>query len=158
MFQLRGSIALSFFRQKKLLATLKAQFPDIFSIKAEFTHFINDEQALTQDELTLLNNLLDSGEEKNAKKPNGQLFLVTPRFGTISPWSSKATDILHICGLNNIKRIERGINYYISKQSGSLSIDESKAISDLIHDRMTEVVISNSDDAHKLFWPLNLHR
>ncbi len=151
MFQLRGSIALSLFRQKKLLATLQTQFPDISAIEAEFTHFIDDKQALTQNELTLLNNLLDSGEEKNAKKPNGQLFLVTPRFGTISPWSSKASDILHICALSKIKRIERGTNYYVSKQSGSLSIDESRAISDLIHDRMTEVVISNSDDAHKLF-------
>ncbi|HEB63083.1 MAG TPA: phosphoribosylformylglycinamidine synthase, partial [Gammaproteobacteria bacterium] len=151
MFQLRGSIALSLFRQKRLLATLQTRFPDISAIEAEFTHFINDKQALTHDELTLLNNLLDSGEEKIAEKPKGELFLVTPRPGTISPWSSKATDILHICGLNKIRRIERGINYYVSKQNHSLSIDESKAISDLIHDRMTEVVLSHPDDAQKLF-------
>ncbi len=151
MLQLRGSIALSPFRKKKVLSRLQTIFPDISAIEAEFIHFIDCSSDLNDDELALLKNLLDSGEKQLASKPHGQQFIVTPRAGTISPWSSKATDILHICGLNRIKRIERGITYYIATQNGQPDTANKQKIADLIHDRMTETVFFTEKDVEKLF-------
>jgi phosphoribosylformylglycinamidine synthase len=74
--------------------------------------------------------------------------LVVPRLGTISPWSSKATDIAHHCGLDSIERIERGIVYYLySNSSTKLSKSELLAVYPLIHDKMTESVLENIDMA-----------
>ena len=75
----------------------------------------------------------------------GELALVLPRIGTISPWSSKATDIAHICGLTKIKRIERGIAYYLQ---GAQWTDTLKGH---IHDRMTQVIMSELEQAQALF-------
>ncbi|MEL0066843.1 MAG: phosphoribosylformylglycinamidine synthase, partial [Gammaproteobacteria bacterium] len=77
------------------------------------------------------------------------LLLVVPRPGTISPWSSKATDIAHNCGLNKIKRMERGTAYHVDAEH--LSSDTLTAIEAELHDRMTQVVMKHLDDAAQLF-------
>ena len=74
-----------------------------------------------------------------------------PRIGTISPWASKATDIARNCGLSMIRRIERGIAYYIKKDQGAFSESEKKTVCALIHDRMMESVLFSLDDAAALF-------
>src|SRR5690606_41064875 len=82
------------------------------------------------------------------EEPTGTLVLVVPRFGTISPWSSKATDIAHNCGLSAIARLERGIAYYVD---GELSAAELQQVTALLHDRMTELALDNVDAAAQLF-------
>ncbi len=82
----------------------------------------------------------------------GSLLLVVPRPGTISPWSSKATDIARNCGLAPVKRVERGIGYRIATRGGSPLRDaERAALLPLVHDRMTEAVLGDLDDARALF-------
>jgi len=91
-------------------------------------------------------------------------FFVIPRLGTISPWASKATDIAHNCGMAHIHRIERGVAYTVVLKSGILGTgfgapkklpdNEIAAVSALLHDRMTETVLRNADQAQALFTEL----
>ncbi len=82
-------------------------------------------------------------------EPEGQLVLVVPRPGTISPWSSKATDIAHNSGLTMVRRLERGTAFYLTGEG----IDEPalRTAADLLHDRMTEVALFDLADADQLF-------
>src|SRR5690554_5880097 len=98
MLELRGAPALSAFRHDKLLAALRARVPEVESLHADYVHFVDHADTLADDELNLLNQLLDYGvkrESTTGEQTEGQLFLVVPRIGTQSPWSSKATDIAH---------------------------------------------------------------
>ena len=112
---LRGSPALSPFRASRLLNTLKQQVPAIRSVYAEFLHFsdLSPDKAWSPECQRVLDRLLEYGPRRVRQEAEGQLFLVIPRPGTISPWSSKATDIAHNCGLTAIHRLERGIAYTI---------------------------------------------
>ncbi|MCZ7176372.1 hypothetical protein NK362_25890, partial [Salmonella enterica] len=78
----------------------------------------------------------------------GRLFLVLPRFGTISPWSSKASDIARNCGLSSIQRLERGIAFYVA---GQFSDAEAELIASSLHDRMTQIIVSQLEQAAGLF-------
>lgn len=147
MLTLRGTPALSSFRHGKLLNQLQAAVPHVKAIYAEYIHFI-DTADLTNEQLQILNRLLQYGPNAKTEDPKGILRLVTPRFGTISPWSSKATNIAHNCGLIEINRIERGIAYYID---GNLSTTELQAVTALIHDRMTQQVLTEIEHANQLF-------
>ena len=140
ILQLRGPCALSEFRLAKLLACLKKVDPGIRSVGAEFWHFVETDGALPPEQRALLERLLAYGELAASR---GDSYLVVPRLGTLSPWSSKATDIARNCGLAAVKRIERGTAYYVdSKQPG---------IAALLHDRMTETVLASFNEAAKLF-------
>ncbi len=147
---LRGSPALSEFRVSKLLETCREHNLPVTGIYAEFMHFADLSADLDATELTKLEQLLTYGPSAKEHQGQGWLFLVTPRPGTISPWSSKATDIAHNCGLSKIKRLERGTAYYIETES-SLSESHQQAIKALIHDRMMEVVFSELESASTLF-------
>ena len=152
MLQLRGRSALSEFRLNKLLKSLQNKVADIKSAQACFMHFVDVEQALEEEEVHILQQLLTYGETDSDKKLSGQQFIVVPRPGTISPWASKATDIAHNCGLKSVHRIERGIVYSITTRSGEiLSSEDQQIISSQIHDRMTESVLMALDDAVCLF-------
>lgn len=150
MLELRGAPALSSFRNDKLLSGLKALIPEVDSVYAEYMHFIETDEELTLEQLAILNQLLTYGPHAQAEKPEGVLFLVVPRPGTISPWSSKATDIAQGCGLSTIKRIERGIAYYV-RVSAKLSMEQRQLLSDQFFDRMTEAVFHNMAGAELLF-------
>ncbi|HET8707680.1 MAG TPA: phosphoribosylformylglycinamidine synthase [Pseudomonadales bacterium] len=150
MLDLRGAPALSDFRQTKLLNSLQNQVPAVQNIRAEFHHFVETEADLTTDELNVLKRLLTYGPKQHEAHFEGEHFLVVPRPGTISPWSSKATDIAHNCGLTKIKRIERGI-LYIVQLSGALSSAHSQQIAAKLHDRMVEVVFRSNAEAEALF-------
>src|SRR6266545_3448043 len=85
-------------------------------------------------------------------EPRGALLLALPRFGTVSPWSSKATDIVRNCGLAKIARVERGVAYYIdASDPKALSEPARRALDRAIHDRMTETVVQSFADAERLF-------
>ncbi len=151
MLQLLGGLALSDFRKNKLLTSLQAVVPDITDIQASYWHFVDLEKTLSSDERAVLDSLLhtESAIEKTTSDTN--LFLVIPRPGTISPWSSKATDIAHNCGLTDVQRIERGILYQIVSDN-LLDSTQWQAISALLHDRMTESVFSDLGEAERLFY------
>lgn len=146
MLTIRGSQALSPFRQKKLLKTLQAIDTSITNVQAQFVHFVDSKATLVAEVESKLNQLLTYGEDQ-ADLTKGELFLVVPRVGTISPWSSKATDIVANSGLSAINRVERGIAYYVTSSEPV----KRKLIGALLHDRMTETVLTEFDEASALF-------
>ncbi|MFA0811827.1 phosphoribosylformylglycinamidine synthase [Microbulbifer epialgicus] len=148
MLVLRGAPALSKFRHKKLLNQLRALQPTIDDLYAEFVHFA-DSDSLDNKEMALLERLLQYGPTEEKHEPKGELILVAPRPGTISPWSSKATDIAHNTGLAKIHRLERGIAYYLT--GVELTDAERQALASQLHDRMVEVVFADFEQAQQLF-------
>ena len=149
MLRLRGGSALSAFRLAKLQQRLSARIASIQGVTAEFWHFVATERTLTDTERATLDTVLNY-EPINPDIPQGQALLVVPRAGTISPWSTKATDIAHNCGLNAVKRIERGIMYTV--QSATVISDEQlNQLKPLLHDRMIEAVLASEDEATVLF-------
>ncbi|MBE9396505.1 phosphoribosylformylglycinamidine synthase [Pontibacterium sp. N1Y112] len=150
MLALRGAPALSAFRHEKLLSALQSKVPAITALYSEFMHFADLEQDLSADEQQVLDRILRYGPKADVEEPVGQLFLVVPRPGTISPWSSKATDIANNCGLSKVKRLERGVAYYI-QASGDLDQAALDATIAELHDRMVEAVLQDVDAAATLF-------
>lgn len=146
---LRGSPALSAFRINKLLARCQEARLPVSNIYAEYVHFADISDALNDDELAKLQRLLEYGPSLATHAPQGRLLLVTPRPGTLSPWSSKATDIAHNCGLAKVKRLERGVAYYL--QAAGLSDSQWQQLGALLHDRMTETRFDSLAQAQALF-------
>ncbi len=153
MLQLRGAAALSSFRLNKLLASARRAVPRLAAIGTEYVHFVDLEFALDHDHRRVLERLLRYGPRDDVPSAaEGQVLLVVPRLGTISPWSSKATDIAHNCGLSEIRRIERGVLYRFASADGRPLTDHELALLwPLIHDRMTERVLDDLDEAEGLF-------
>src|SRR5450755_423656 len=139
MFSLLGVPALSQFRLDKLLQSLQAMNPRVSAISSRYTHFADVSQTLDENELELLGKLLTYGPKPQLRTDRGRQILVTPRIGTVSPWSSKATDIAHVCGLQHIRRLELGTLYFV-EASADLSPEELRRLGSLLHDRMTESV------------------
>ncbi|MFZ4479146.1 MAG: phosphoribosylformylglycinamidine synthase [Rhodoferax sp.] len=149
-----GGSALSPFRIQQLLPKLQAVHHGISGVAARFVHLVSTEQAPTPQLLAQLTALLNYGERYQGAA-DAALIVVTPRFGTVSPWASKATDIAHNCGLA-VRRVERVLEYRISVRDGlpgtaALSDSEMKQIGSLLHDRMTESVMFDRDSACGLF-------
>src|ERR1700733_5703467 len=107
MFSLFGAPALSQFRLDHLLRVLRAQDTRVTALHSRWLHFVDDSRPLADSELDLLGKQLTYGPRAELPAHAGQLVLVTPRVGTESPWSSKATDIARVCGLDAVKRLER---------------------------------------------------
>ncbi|MDX1634852.1 MAG: phosphoribosylformylglycinamidine synthase, partial [Marinobacter sp.] len=150
MLELRGAPALSSFRTEKLLTQVKGAVPEVRHLYAEFMHFVDLDSPLTEAEDAVLQRLLSYGPSMPAEQPEGVLFLVVPRPGTLSPWSSKATDIAGNCGLKQIRRIERGTAYYISADR-KLGLEQRELIAAMLHDRMTQTVFHEMGGAELLF-------
>jgi phosphoribosylformylglycinamidine synthase len=98
-----------------------------------------------------LERILFYGRAERAAPHEGKFLLVVPRLGTISPWSSKATDIAHQCALANVERIERGTAFRIAVDAEVLTEQELARLLPLLHDRMTQTVLSRLEDASALF-------
>ncbi|MFS0828361.1 phosphoribosylformylglycinamidine synthase [Pseudomonas phoenicis] len=148
MLILRGAPALSAFRHGKLLEQLSQKVPAVTGLYAEFAHFADVDGELSADQQQVLGRLLKYGPSVAVQAPEGRLFLVVPRLGTISPWASKASDIAHNCGLQSIQRLERGIAYYVA---GDLSEAQAQQVAAELHDRMTQRVLARLEDAADLF-------
>lgn len=156
MLSLRGSAALSPFRIEKIQKKLDLACPNIGHVYAEFWHFAWVNGTLSAEQHSTLRQILTYGPKMQAENPAGdgsvELILVLPRVGTISPWASRATDIVQHCGLAQVQRVERGIAYYVKTNNGQpLTADERQQLLPLIHDRMTESVFSTLEDAAKLY-------
>ncbi len=151
MIILRGAPSHSLFRLQKLQASLSAAGLPVKSVYAEYLHAAEIEGELTADEHEVLAKLLTYGPKLEEHEPVGLQRIVAPRPGTLSPWSSKATDISHICGLAKLERVERAVSFWIELEDGDLDVDQLKAIDAQLHDRMTQVVFSTQNELAVLF-------
>lgn len=143
----RGIAALSPLAEAKLLSQLQAQDSAIKAVGVEFIHFVDAPTKLAADLDKKLQQLLSYGSAFKASGQKDVQVLVVPRPGTISPWSSKASDIIKNSGLTAVGRVERGRLYHLqTTQTASLD-----AIKDLLYDRMTEVVLPDLASAERLF-------
>ena len=145
MLKLPGFSALSTFRINRLITECQTIAPSVHSLTAQFIHFVDVADALSDAELALLKVLLSYGVQDKVTHIDGERWLVVPRSGTISPWSSKASEIAQRCGLDSVKRIERGIEYSIAANV-TLSGDIKKRLSALLFDRMTQTVCFEAID------------
>ena len=148
---LPGADALSAFRQQRLLSLLATQGIELSSITAQYLHFVWSEQELSANQVSTLEALLQYGEPFATTKAT-QSVIVIPRFGTVSPWASKATDIARQCGLE-VLRIERGVRYqWTSKKN--LNPSQEQILETALFDRMTEVIVTAENDVHALYQTL----
>jgi phosphoribosylformylglycinamidine synthase len=171
MIVLRGTKAYSDFRIKALIQKIKGEKlgsgVDIKSVSSEFVYFLDiddsedkkEERKKFQDDgdiedtIEKAKELLGAQDIFESKELDTCSFFVTPRKGTISPWSSKATDIFHNSGLGQIRRVERGIYFRLFTHAPAghalKPLDSSSNIKTILHffyDRMTEGVYNNIDD------------
>ena len=148
--ELPGQNALSAFRLDKLRLALSRADARVRSLHARFTYFADLKKPLNDAQRERLDALLLSGDPV-ARLPEGaQCVFVLPRAGTISPWSSKATDIAHACGFDGVRRLERGVCYALEADE-ILDPDDIRALSPLLVDRMTETLLLDSGDVQSLF-------
>jgi phosphoribosylformylglycinamidine synthase len=160
MLKLPGAPALSQFRLDRLLRLLQARQAEVTAVASRWVHFIDIPRALGQSELALLDRLLQAGTRVTAgddaffaapgSRPGEHRILVTPRVGTESPWSSKAGDILHVCGLRTVGRVERGTLYQVECRR-PLAPAELSDLASQLHDRMTESVWLDTLEPQGLF-------
>ncbi len=143
---LRGGSALSDFRIAKLLEALHPL--GVRQAQAQWRYFVELGTGLDAAQTALLSALLQA----EPHVPEAPALLVTPRLGTVSPWSSKATDIAHNCGLQAVRRIERGVAWRLGGARGR-RLDEAVLTQALpwLYDRMTESVLRNEREAVRLF-------
>ena len=153
LLSLRGRTALSPFRVAKLRERLAAvtHANRITSIATRWWHFVEVTRPLASAERSTLDKLLTYGPADASDDGDAHALIVVPRPGTISPWSSKATDIAHNCGLAAVNRIERGLAYAIGTADGALTDADRASIAPEIHDRMVEVVLAGLADVKALF-------
>jgi len=145
MLSFSGGPALTPFRRQQLLAALTAAAPRVSGLTATYRYFV-DASHDTPELRRRLGELLPLGPDEPA--PGGRVLLVVPRLGTLSPWASKATDIARSCGLSEVRTLERGVLYHLA---GEASDAEARAVVPLLHDRMTESVLTQLGDAAHLF-------
>ncbi|CAA0087986.1 Phosphoribosylformylglycinamidine synthase [Zhongshania aliphaticivorans] len=150
MLILSGAPALSDFRVDKLKAALASSIPTLRGVSAQYVHLVDTTVELDTASSDVLSQLLQYGPLAEFSANTGMSVFVVPRAGTISPWSSKASDIAHNCGLDMIARIERGVQYFFDID-GELSDSQRNILLSAIHDRMVEVVLDSPADAAVLF-------
>ena len=146
ILSLPGSSAFTRARLAKRLAKIQASNPQASALAAEFVHFVELASPLPEAEQSVLARVLRYGPRAQESNLAGRRLLVVPRIGTISPWSSKATDVAHNCNLGRVRRIERGIWYTVAGQ-----VHDEPALKAALHDRMTESVLASATEAERLF-------
>ncbi|XHS77709.1 phosphoribosylformylglycinamidine synthase [Burkholderiaceae bacterium UC74_6] len=155
LLSFEGGNALSAFRAQALLPRLQEINERVTGLVARHVHWVWSDAALSGEDEQRLAALLDYGDIYEGGA-DGQVVVVAPRLGTVSPWASKATDIAHNCGLA-VKRVERVTEYRIKLKSGllggakTLTQEELLACANLLHDRMTESVLLDRAGAAHLF-------
>jgi len=145
---LPGRPALSAFALAKMLTRLQTLDDKITGCYAEFVHLLDCAQPLTSQQRERAEALLDYGPTQGLAEATGTLIAtVLPRPGTISPWSSKASDIFLICGLADVTRVERGVRWYLDGPDSAIN---SAAVHQALFDRMTQA-LATDDTFEQLF-------
>ncbi|GAC1692700.1 MAG: phosphoribosylformylglycinamidine synthase [Steroidobacteraceae bacterium] len=153
MLEIPGPPALSAFRIARLLQRVQSCAAGVAALSARFVHFADVTRPLSAPEREVLGRLLSYGPAADPgadAEAHAERVLVVPRAGTISPWSSKATDIVQVCGLTSVRRVERGIAYGLRAPRG-LSRAQLAQLAPVLFDRMTEMPLLDSADAASLF-------
>jgi phosphoribosylformylglycinamidine synthase len=151
MFYLPGAGALSAFRMERLRRQLDLRDFRVARVEARFIYFVDSARPLDPAEMVRLRELLGH-EPWGPARWDAPVVLVTPRLGTLSPWSTKATDIVHNCGLPAVRRVERGTLWRAATDDGaSLSAEALQVLHPFIHDRMTQTVLGSLEQAASLF-------
>jgi len=155
MLIIPGRAALSAARKASVLAKIREVSPHVASLEARWMHLVLAERELNTSELQQLAQMLDYGPADAGPTPSRRLetietasFVVTPRIGTVSPWSSKATDIARVCGLSAITRIERGTEWTLIGEQVEIA-----KIAPVISDRMTESIVMREQDLVRVVAP-----
>jgi len=149
MLALQGRRAVSDFRLAKLRSTLQDAGIALTGIEASYRHFLDLDRALAE-------RLLEYGDPETSSASSQKSsavcteILVVPRVGTISPWSSKATDVFHLCGLSRVTRVERGIRWRAYGER-KLTQEQTALLVAALHDPMTESVLNNEREAGRIF-------
>lgn len=149
VFELNGARALSDFRAARVLAALQRVSSNIEAVSGRFVHFVHASRELTKAEEERLASLLTYGDAAEDVRAD-LAFMVVPRLGTISPWASKATDIVKNCGIEGVLRVERGTVYSLALKA-TLTEEEAAQAAGVLHDRMTESVVARDFPAENLF-------
>lgn len=149
VFELNGARALSDFRAARVLAALQRVSSNIEAVSGRFVHFVHASRELTKAEEERLASLLTYGDAVEDVRAD-LAFMVVPRLGTISPWASKATDIVKNCGIEGVLRVERGTVYSLALKA-PLTEEEAAQAAGVLHDRMTESVVARDFPAENLF-------
>ena len=147
MLLFTGAPALSHFRLAKLESSIRIE--GLTGLDSRYLHIVDVDRPLTPEEAAVLESLLRYGPAGAGAAPTGSLLLALPRVGTVSPWSSKATDIAHVCGLAAVRRIERGIAWYL-RTTRPLGASELAAAGAVLHDRMTQSLATDTRAAAHL--------
>lgn len=141
MIILPGPAALPAAKQQSLSTTANKAINKVKSVEARFVHFVDVQKPLDAEQERILKDLLVYGESSNLDLT--QAFYVIPRPGSITPWSTKASDIAKMCRLDGVvDRIERGVAFVVETTDNSkVAINELAPISHLIYDKMTQLLI-----------------
>jgi len=145
LLKLRGTAAFSGSRLGRLYESVRSSVPALTAMTAEQWYFVELEGAVNGEELSRIKDLLGIPSVLPTEA-HGEFVLVTPRLGTISPWSSKATDIALQCGFSSVRRIERGTAFHLAGKN----LDRA-SLAGRLHDRMTESVFDSLDAVGDLF-------
>ncbi len=149
LISMPGARALSSFRLEKLAQNVKDICAIDPGLSANYIHFLHCDGALGDAETELCQRLLSYGDDP---QPRTQpLLTVVPRLGTISPWSSKATDIFHVCGLEVVVRVERGVEWQVRDGTVAQDSQQLNAVAALLHDPMTESVLTPEQSPEVIF-------
>jgi len=149
MLFFQGSSAFTEFRQQQTLTRLRTAFPNVQSVSANYVYFVEASNDIKNNEIQGVRNLLPGAIASEIPSSVSDFAIwVVPRFGTISPWSSKATEIAKTCDLRSVQRIERGILYHI--EGFDLTLDPTPLFT-LLHDPMTESAFVDASELHKIF-------
>ena len=144
-----GNQIYSDFRKNNLLKKIQVICPQITNLTSAYLHICESQENLTSDEIHRLNQLLDYGASYGIKKNSDNLIFISPRVGTISPWSSRATDIALHCGIQ-LNRIERCSIICLHTEK-KLSKEIKRSIGNILFDRMTESLFFDEKSTHQLF-------
>jgi phosphoribosylformylglycinamidine synthase len=147
MIVLEGASALSAFRRERLQARLQAIHPDVRVLDAWPVYWVDPEAGATPDDTTL-RRILQAEPEPAPRADGATSRYVSPRLGTLSPWASKATELLHGAGLP-IHRVERGTRYDLAGWPADAATQG--ALAKVLYDPMTQSLLESRDDARALF-------
>lgn len=148
---LQGEPIAKTYALQRLEKAVKDAAPVVKSLDGSYVYYISSKNALNAEQITKLQEILQLPNEIQNNSAAMQL-VVIPRVGTVSPWSSKATDILHNCGLDAVNRIERGKIYFVVSKGNVTQLQATtQKIATLLHDRMTESVLTDIEQGKALF-------
>ena len=149
MSSLVGNKIYSNFRANNLLRNIQAKHPSVVDLSSAYIHIFESEEKLNSIELNNLKQILDYGEKADIQKKFNNVLFIGPRIGTISPWSSRAKDIVVHCGIN-INKIER-LSKVFFQTDDVISKKEMISIGRIISDQMTESIFLDEKSSFQLF-------